>query len=655
MTGKTKNGKKDFSRAKIILVMAFFGLALSALWVRAGWVQLHEGEWLEKMAARQNYASEFEFGERGRILDRNGAMLATSVEAKSVYLIPHKAAADAARVATTLSKLLGVSSGKLRKRIASKKKFAWVKRQITDKQALAINEADLPGVHLSNEYTRLYPNGHLAGQVLGFTGIDGKGREGVEHEFDARMTPGKARFVVQRDASGRRLYLDAHGREMDINGKDVRLTIDTHIQNTAEQALAASVEKFHGTAGIVVVVEVKSGDILAMANYPFFNPNIYNRSKAAVRRNRAATDVYEPGSSIKPLLIGAALEEGIIDSDKLYFCENGRWRVGRKWIKDTHPAAWLPVRKILRYSSNIGMAKIAIDLGAGTYHEYLKRFGFGSKTGLRIPSERSGIVHPAEKWRKLDLAAISFGQAIGVTALQLAKSFLALANEGEMKDLRLVMNPAPEPPSGKPERIFSRETADTVLALMEEVVQMDGTGRKARIQGITVAGKTGTAQKAAVGGYGEKYLSSFVGLVPGDKPEYLVICMVDEPTKNDYGGTVAAPVVREVMVDALAYNGMLPDAAGEALAEESVVQDIDGRELAETLAAHSPREAGDTVPDIKGMPVRRALELLVKKGIVPTFKGEGMTVTGQKPAPGAKWPTGEKTEGKNDVFVLWLS
>ncbi|WP_147822217.1 penicillin-binding transpeptidase domain-containing protein [Salidesulfovibrio onnuriiensis] len=655
MTGKTKQGKKDFSKAKIILVMIFFGLALCALWVRAGWVQLHEGEWLEKMAARQNFTAELEFGERGRILDRNGNMLATSVEAKSVYLVPPKAKPAVDKVAGTLNRILGVSAGTMRARINSGKKFVWVKRQITDKQALAIKEADLPGVHLSTEYTRLYPNGHLAGQVLGFVGIDGKGLEGIEKQFNERMTPGKARFVVQRDARGRKLYLDSQGREVNIDGKDVHLTIDAHIQNAAEQALAASVEKYHGTAGLVIAVEVKSGDILAMANYPFFNPNVYGRTKASVRRNRAATDVYEPGSSLKPLLIGAALQEGVVDPDKLYFCENGRWRIGRKTIKDTHPAAWQPVRKILRYSSNIGMAKIAMDLGAGKYHEYLSKLGFGHETGIRIPAERSGIVHPPEKWRKLDLAAISFGQAIGVTGLQLAKSFLCLANGGVMKDLRLVKDPGKTQETTQPVRVFSEEVTDTVLALMEEVVQMDGTGRKARIQGITVAGKTGTAQKAAVGGYGTKYLSSFVGLVPGDKPEYLVICMVDEPTKNDYGGTVAAPVVREVMIDTLAYNGMLPDAAGEALAEENTVHDIDSTELAQTLAPTPAFDAGNTVPNIKGMPVRRALELLVKKGIVPVLKGDGMTVTGQKPAPGSPWPEEQQTEGKNDVFVLWLS
>lgn len=655
MTGTNQKRPTDLSKVKIILVMGFFALSLGALWVRAGWVQLHEGDWLEKRASRQNLAAEFETGERGRIFDRNGAMLATSVEAKSVYLRPVEAAQQRETVVEQLSRILGVSRGYIRRKVNSKSRFVWVKRQVTDKQSTALAHAKLPGVHLTSEYTRLYPNGHLAGQVLGFVGIDGKGLEGIERQFDKRMTPGKAKFVVQRDASGRRLYLDAQGREMDINGQDVHLTIDSHIQESAEQALAASVNEFHASSGVVVAVEVKSGDIVALANYPFFNPNAYRKSKASVRRNRAATDVYEPGSTMKPLLIGAALQEGIVDSDKLYFCENGRWRVARKTIRDTHPSAWLPVRKILRYSSNIGAAKIGMDLGASKYHDYLGELGFGRPTGLRIPSERSGIVHPAEKWRQLDLAAISFGQGIGVTALQLTKAFLCVANKGVVKNLRLTKSPEAKQNANEERRVFSRETAQTVLGLMEEVVELDGTGRKCRIQGVTVAGKTGTAQKASAGGYGSKYLSSFVGMVPGDNPEYLVLCMVDEPSKNDYGGTVAAPVVRSVMIDTLAYEGHLPDAAGQVLAEESALEDVNATELARTLKPVPMREGGDTVPDIKGMTVRRALELLVKKGIVPVLKGDGMTVTRQTPAPGSPWPDAEKSEGKNDVFVLWLS
>ncbi|KAB1442141.1 penicillin-binding transpeptidase domain-containing protein [Pseudodesulfovibrio senegalensis] len=658
MTGKTKQGKKDLSKAKIILVMIFFGVALCALWVRAGWVQLHEGEWLEKMAARQNLAAEFESGERGRILDRNGKILATSVEAQSVYLRPMEAAKHKQAVIATLSSVLGISKSNLRKRLRSKRNFIWIKRQITDKQASALLKAKLPGVHLTTEYTRLYPNGHLAGQILGFVGVDGKGLEGIEKRFDKHMTPGKAKFVVQRDASGRRLYLDAQGREVNINGAPVQLTIDRHIQNAAEQALAGAVDEYHGKAGVVVVVEVQSGDILALANYPFFNPNIYRRTKASVRRNRAVTDIFEPGSTMKPLLIAAALQEKVVDPDKLYFCENGRWRVPGKTIRDHHPAAWLPVRKVLRYSSNIGSAKIGMDLGANKYHEYLTALGFGARTGINFPGESSGLVRPPEKWRKLDLAATSFGQSIGVTPLQMAQAFLCLANKGRKKRLNLILDPAAKRDAKdekQPERIVDADVAQTVLSLMEEVVEMDGTGRKARIQGLTVAGKTGTAQKAVRGGYGDKYLASFVGLVPGDDPEYLVICMVDEPTKNDYGGTVAAPVVRSVMVDTLAYKGQLPDAAGEAMAEELAVASIPSEELAQTLAPAPHKTAGSTIPDLRGMALRRALEILVNKGIVPVLKGDGTTVSRQKPAAGRPWPEAGNTEGKKDVFVLWLS
>ncbi len=659
MTGKTKQGKTDLSKAKIILVMIFFGVALCALWVRSGWVQLHEGAWLEKMASRQNLAAEFESGERGRILDRKGQILATSVEAKSVYLRPREAAKHKQAVIASLSSVLGVSKSALRKRLHSKRNFIWIKRQITDKQASALEKTKLPGVHLTTEYTRLYPNGHLAGQVLGFVSVDGKGLEGVEKRFDKRMVPGKAKFVVQRDASGRRLYLDAQGREMDINGKDVRLTIDRHIQNAAEQALSKAVDEYHGRAGVVIVVEVKSGDILALANYPFFNPNIYSRTRASVRRNRAVTDIFEPGSTMKCLVIASALQEKIIDPDKLYYCENGRWRLPGKTIKDHHPAAWLPVRKILRYSSNIGSAKIGMDMGANKLYEYLRAFGFGSRTGINFPGEAYGIVRPPEKWRKLDLAATSFGQSIGVTPVQLAQAFLYLANKGEKKQLHLIADPVSSPKTKpedekKPTHVIDPEVADSVLSMMEEVVEMDGTGRNARIQGLTVAGKTGTAQKAGKGGYGNKYLASFVGMVPGDNPEYLVICMVDEPTRNDYGGTVAAPVVRSVMIDTLAYRGNLPDAAGDAMAEE-LADPIPGTELADTLAPAPQSAPGNNIPNLRGMALRRALEILVKKGVVPTLKGKGTTVTKQKPAAGQSWPEAGKTEGKKDVFVLWLS
>lgn len=648
--------QREFSGPKIIIIMVVFGLALSALWVRAGWVQLHDGEALEKMASRQSHAAELEFGHRGRIFDRNDSLLATSAEAHSVYANPLNVTSPE-RTAHQLSRILGVSFRTLHKRLASKRRFVWVKRQITDRQAATIRKADIPGVHMASEYSRIYPNGPLAGQVLGFTGIDGHGLEGLEREFDKRLAPGKARFVVNRDAAGRRLYLDDSSNPGNIDGLDIKLTLDARVQHAAEEALFRAIRTQRARAGIVIAVEIESGDILALANYPFFNPNIYGKTSAADRRNRAALDIYEPGSTMKPFLFAAALEEGVIEPDTLIDCEKGRWRVGRKVIHDDHPAHWLPARKVLRYSSNIGSAKIGKLLGSEDYYSYLVKLGFSEAPAVRLPAMREGILRPPSQWTEVDQAAISFGQGIGVTALQMAKAYLCLASGGVMRTLHIVKDPRTEAPyHGK--RIFSRQTAATVLKLMEEVVEEDGTGRKARIPGITMAGKTGTAQKAEKGGYVDKYLASFVGMVPADKPELLVISMVDEPEASEYGSTVAVPVVREVLIETLAMRGMLPDADAVRLAElnAQTVQKSELPPMTEQaiLPAVKSMEPGRRVPDVKGMPLRRALDILLKKGIVPRVQGDGMTITGQRPAPGSPWPEPAK-EGKDHVFVLQLS
>jgi len=653
---KGKQGRTDHSGIKIGLVMALFAIALAGLWIRAGWVQLHDGDTLTRKALKQSLAAECEYGERGRIFDRNGLMLATSVEAKSVYARPFKVAGatEIDATATRLAKILKLTKTTVRKKLSSKKKFVWIKRQVTDKEAATISRANMTGVRLTSNFSRIYPNGHLAGQVLGFVDIDGKGREGVEYVFNDRMKPGKAQFVVQRDAKGQRLYLDAQGREMDINGLDVRLTIDTHIQHAAEQSLAKSIAKYDARAGIVLVVDVKSGDILAMANQPFFNPNTVRASKPGQRRLRALTDVYEPGSTMKPFLFAAALEEGVIEPDTLINCENGRWKVARKVIRDTHPEKWLPAHKVLRYSSNIGSAKIGMDLGAGVYHSYLTKLGFGEKTHIGLPGESSGILMPPKKWTSVDLAAISFGQGIGTTALQMARAFLCLANEGITKELNLVKRPDNER-KNTAVQVFKPETAAMVLSMMKDVVHEDGTGRSARIPGITMAGKTGTAQKAAKGGYGDQYLSSFVALIPAESPELLVITMIDEPQKANYGSMVAAPVCREVTVRTLAYHGKLSETLDATVAENVHVDVLADQPLTGAISAPKEFPTTDKVPDIKGMPIRRALEILTKKGIVPVLKGQGMTVKGQKPSAGQPWPEDQTKEGTDDVFILWLS
>ncbi|MBI9109736.1 penicillin-binding transpeptidase domain-containing protein [Maridesulfovibrio ferrireducens] len=646
---KRKKENLKSSKNKMLFVMVLFALLWTGLLGRAAWLQLYKGADLSRLALRQHLAAELERGERGSIFDRNGNLLATSVEASSLYIRPVNVK-DVGRTVTKLSKILGISRSKLKKSLSKKSNFIWIKRQLDDRTANKIKQAELPGVYLTTEFVRLYPYNHLAGQLLGFSGIDGKGLEGLEKEFNDRLAGRKAQFVVQRDASGRRLYLDEMGREVDIRGKDIHLTIDSHLQSVAENTLVETIKKYDAKWGTAIVVEVATGEILALANCPRFNPNIFRTSSPKTWRNRAAIDVVEPGSTMKPFLIAAALKHGVITPEKLIDCEGGRWNLNGKYIKDTHKYGWLPAHKVLRYSSNIGSAKIGLELGAQNYHKFLLDVGFGRKTGLPLPGDRVGSIRPAADWNEIDLAAGAFGQGIGVTALQMAKAFLCVANKGIAKPLRLVQSPRSEEDEA-PKRIFSADVAEKVLSMMREVVQEDGTGRRARISGTTVAGKSGTAQKAGKGGYGDQYMASFVGMVPGYNPEYIVVVLVDSPSVNHYGGTVAAPVVKTIMTEALAYYGKLPEKQNSlpvmaAKMETSSEMPKKAVRLNSALKAVS----GETVPDVKGMPIRRAVEIMVKKGFIPKLKGQGMTIIKQVPPAGDKWP-----EEKNAEIVLWLS
>jgi cell division protein FtsI (penicillin-binding protein 3) len=646
---KEARSRTDLGKLKLTLAALCFALIWVVLWGRAAYVQLYLGPKLAEAAGKQNLATEFELGERGRIYASNNALLATSVESKSVYASPVEIQ-NPAQTAQTLAQILGAPKKNLLKEFSSHKGFVWVKRQIEDREAQEILKAGLPGIHLTSEFRRMYPNRHLAGQVLGFVDVDGKGLEGIEGLFDERMAGGRAKFVVQRDASGRRLYLDAQGREMNIKGQDVRLTIDTVVQDAAEQALSDAVHRFNGRSGMAIVVRVGTGEILALAHYPYFNSNDPRDSKPAARRNRSALDIFEPGSTMKPFVFAAALEQKVIDPNKVFDCENGKWNLRGKTIRDTHPYRWLSANRVLRYSSNIGSAKIGLALGAQPYYTALRKLGFGERPGLGLPSESPGILRQPKEWTEFDLAAISFGQGIGVTGLQMAKAYLCLANKGVLKPLRLVVEP-PSEEIQEPVRVFSTQTAETVLSMMREVVEEDGTGKVARIPGVTMAGKTGTAQKvggAAGKGYGEGIVASFVGLVPAEKPEFLFMVTVDEPTPVTYGGVVAAPAVRDIAIKTLSYYGRLPEAKGAPQA--------DAQEHSMTAkATHSPtvEGGGSAVPNLVGLSVRRALEVLGKRGIVPSLKGGGMEITNQKPAAGEPWPEGGNTAG-GEGFVLWL-
>jgi cell division protein FtsI (penicillin-binding protein 3) len=665
---------RDFSRLRLILVGGLFFLFWASLWVRAAYLQIAQGPQLAEQAMRQHLASEVDRGKRGTIVDRNGQLLAKSVEFTAVTANP-KEVKNHEEAARLLSGVLGIPAKDLLRKLSSHANFVYLARKVNDRAAAQAKALNIPGVQLASEYGRSYPNKHMAGQLLGFVGYDDQGLEGLEKSYEAMLAGKKAKYVVQRDASGRKLYLDAQGREMaNADGQSVKLTLDAQIQFFAEEALAKAVVEHRAKAGTCIVVHVKSAEILAWANYPFYNPNGGTDSEPKAARNRLALDVLEPGSTMKPILIAAALQEKVIRPDTQYKCENGKWDFhGIATIRDTHPYDVLPVNKILRWSSNIGSAKIGMDLGAHKLHAYFERVGFGVPTGLPLPGEAKGLLRPISAWSKLDLATNSFGQGIGVTPVQMAQAFHVIANGGVKKPLRLVLEPLQDSAYWPEIRVFDAQVAKTVQLMMREVVEEEkGTGVKAHIDGLEVGGKTGTAQKAkATGGYGEKYLANFVGFIPAVDPEYMILVMVDEPEPNHYGGVVAAPAVREVAVKSLAYLGRMPETVrlgqepGQAQGQEQAAAQPQGKnqkdkqkpatapDVAEILGVAFPpmnlAVSGAEVPNLVGLPLRRAAEILSAKGVVPALKGNGLVVGKQNPAPGTPWSAVEK-----ETFTLWM-
>ncbi len=594
-------GARDWSRVRLVLVGVVFLIIWTGLWARAWFLQIHEGEMLAAMADRQHVASETVTGKRGEILDRNGKILARSVEVSSVYAVP-KEIVDQEATATLLAKVLGISRSQVGRQLQSGKNFVWVARKVTDAAAEEIKGLKLKGVYLEAEYERAYPYKQLAGQLLGFVGIDDKGLEGLERSFDDVLSGRRGRLTMQRDAVGRRLYLEGLDQEEGLMGRNVRLTLDAQIQYFAEDALAKTVVQFGGKWGGCLVVDVPTGEILAWAEYPFFNPNAYREYQPSMWRSRLAMDALEQGSTVKPLLVAAALSEGVVKPDEVFYCEKGVWKYNKTTIRDTHSYGDLPLTKILSYSSNIGAAKIGLVLGVKSYHAYLDRLGFGHKTGLPIPGEAVGILRTPKQWSETDLINASFGQSFSATGVQMAQAYLTLAAGGQNRPLKLVLsdldalgrNGEDELPAGEGwvrdvnaeqrdeaedseatapegdeagnsapggEQIFKRKSAEQVLSMLREVVEEDGTGQRARISipGIVVVGKTGTAQKASGKSYGSARVASFVGIAPLQNPRYLVLVMVDEPRKAVYGGVVAAPVFRKVITHTLAYRGELPE------------------------------------------------------------------------------------------------
>ncbi|HWP23907.1 MAG TPA: penicillin-binding transpeptidase domain-containing protein [Candidatus Binatia bacterium] len=632
----------------------FFFLALFLIvGGRAFQLQVLQGEKLMRLGQRQHLKEWIVLPKRGALFDRSGEPLALSLESHSVYVRPRRIE-EPAKLAAGLAQILNLREADVRQKLTSDKPFVWLKRQVSGAEAEKIQALNADGVGMFFEPTRLYPQGQLAGQVIGFVGRDSEGLEGLELKYNDYIRGETGSSVTERDALGRRVMVQGvEGLQMPP-GSDVYLTLDTTIQHIAEKELEAAIQKHRAKAGVAIVVEPVTGAILAMANYPSFNPNEYSKQPAEQRRNRAVTDSFEPGSTFKTILAAAALEEGVVGKDDLFYCEMGKYAYAGRAIHDTHPHGWLPFSKILQVSSNIGFTKVAEKLKRERYFKYIEKFGFGQPTGIDVPGEVPGMVRRPETWSAIDLATHAFGQGIATTPIQLVMAYAAIANGGFL--MRPYVSRRVVGPQGKVllenqphvvRRVVSEKTAKLLADMLREVTSEGGTGVMASVDGFEVAGKTGTAQKAdpVHGGYSaRKRVASFVGFVPANDPRLVALVLIDEPEVNVYGGVVAAPVFRNIAQGALRQLAVAPRKA-------DLVPPVSGNQAAVPRAAKPSRQAtavaeGDGAPDFLGLSLREALEKAQTLRVKVRLQGNGYVVK-QSPAAGGRW-------NEDDTLVLNL-
>ncbi|MSO58033.1 MAG: penicillin-binding protein 2 [Thermoleophilia bacterium] len=545
---------------RILFLLAVVVCVFAAALTRAVWLQVVDADVYKAMALKQHSERIVIPPTRGTIFDRTGEPLAIGERAITVVADP-KMVADPILVAKQAEALLGVDADSLYERLRdTSNRFTYVLRQADEGKALAFKELGLLGVNFYPEERRSYPQGRVASQVIGLVGVDNEGLEGLERALEAKLagTPGFEDVI--RDPGGR--PIDVVRSKPEQPGTSVNLTIDHQIQSSAEAEVLEAMRRWQAKGATAIVMDPRSGAILAMANAPTFNPNRVSDSTVDARRNRAVTDIYEPGSTFKIVTIAAALEEGIV-TPKTRFTLAPTIRVGSHTIREAHarPTQRMTVRDILSRSSNVGTITVGLKLGRGNVAAWVERFGFGRRTGIDYPGESAGMVLPLEQWSDSTLGTVPIGQGIAVTAIQMASAYAAIGNGGVMAHPHLVESiggASGEPSAGR--RVVSRKTAAQMMAMFTSAV-MDGTGGEAAIPGYTVAGKTGTAQKPEKGGYATgKYVASFVGLVPATKPRFVILVMVDEPRGEIYGGVVAAPVFRDIARFVLQYLEVPPDA-----------------------------------------------------------------------------------------------
>lgn len=616
-------------RKRAAMLFLFVVLVMAGLVGRLVYLQSYRSPWLAENAADQRVREIPVEAQRGVIYDRHGRELAVSVSSESVYAIPAEIN-NPQETAAALAAILTLNKEDLAAKLAKRQAFTWIKRKIDPEVALAVRKLALPGIGLTQENRRHYPQGRLASHVLGFTGIDSQGLDGVELAFDSYLRGRPGAIVVEYDARGREIPLTTHRYVPPVAGQDIYLAIDTVIQQIVERELEKVLRETQAQRVGIIAIDPATGEILALANKPDYDPNDFAAYSPKLWRNSAVSNAYEPGSTFKIITAAAALGEKIVKPEDRFFDPGAVEVQGRHihcWRHGGHGSQSFV--EVVKNSCNVGFVNVGLRLGAEAFYRYIGAFGFTKPTGVDLPGEARGLIVDYAKVKPINIATMAIGQSIAVTPLQLVVAAAAIANDGQLlrpqivrevrdREGRVTRSFAPDPVA----RVLDDKTAHTLKGILEKVVE-EGTGRNAYVESFRIAGKTGTAQKVGERGYAQgRYVASFVGFAPADKPRIALLVIIDEPVGPYYGGVIAAPVFGAVIRDILKYLQIAPhgDTAGK------------------------PGQGGDTahvvVPAVINLPVADAISQLQKAGLTVRVEETGERVADQVPKPLSRVPAG---------------
>jgi cell division protein FtsI/penicillin-binding protein 2 len=672
LSGQAKIGP-DPSIRRALYVAAFIVFWMLAIGARLVHVQVSSHDDLVERARKQQQGTIETCPQRGRLLDRQERELARSIDTESVFAAPYEIE-DVEHTAEQLAPIVEIDKATLRKQLAdaknSDKKFVWIARRLANGKAEKLRTLDLPGIHFRKEPKRYYPNGSLAAHVLGFVGLDGMGLGGIEQVYDHEIAGEPGKLFLETDSHGEPYESFEIASQP---GQTVVLTIDQAVQFRAEQALVAAVARSHAKSGTAIVLDPRTGEILAFANVPTFDPNNAGASSPEARANWALQNIYEPGSTFKIVAFSAAIEKGLVKPENRVDCQMGAITVAGRLIHDHHAFGVLTIAEALARSSNVAAIKLGLRVGDETMYDFITRFGFGSRTGVELPGETPGLVRTVSHWQPSSIGSIAMGQEVGVTALQMAAAFSALANNGLqmpphlVREIRSPFGAVVYRPNREQRRVISSETANALRAMLEAVT-LNGTAKKAQLNGYSAAGKTGTAQKIdpKTKTYSQaKHVASFVGFAPVQEPAVVIIVVIDEPAGLYHGGDVAAPVFREIAEQILPDLGIAPDTefklpdliAGiqpkpelgpgsrDAQIRQHIARNATLPQLAysdangELVYAAATKNA-IVMPDLRGCSVRDVARACAQLGLQVEAHGEGQALR-QNPTPGMEVESGQ--------------